>query len=152
MVSWLLSLPSHCPSFIQAGTGSQPSVAAQRTVQFSAIWLPSTSSSVSLVAGMRISGGTLQRSGGTVGRGFQMGKPIQLPAGRAAVVAIPASLEKQALPRGSGSKRRLQLFFNRLSRFSGLGQTLACPTRQSRSSEPDPAMPTSEGSFPAENR
>lgn len=117
-VSWLLSLPSHRPSLVQAGTGSQRSAAAQRTVQFSATWLPSASSSVSLVAGTRISGITPQRSGGTAGRGFQMGKLIQFPAGRATVAAIPASLEKQALPRGSGSERCLRLFCNRLSWFS----------------------------------
>lgn len=75
VVSWLLSLPSHCPSLVQADTGSQCSVAAQRTVQFSAIRLPSASASVSLAAGTRSSGGTLQTAGGTVGRGFQRGKP-----------------------------------------------------------------------------
>lgn len=69
-VSWLLPLPSHCPSLLQAGMGWQPSVPAQRTVQFSSTRLPSTSSSVSLAAGTRISGGTLQRSGSTEGRGF----------------------------------------------------------------------------------
>lgn len=137
-VSWLLLLPSHCPSLVQTGMGSQCSAATQRTVQFSATWLPSASSSVSLAAGTRISGGTLQRSGDTAGRGFQIGKLIQLPAGLATVVAIPASLEKQALPRGSGRERCLMLFCNRLSQFSVLGQTLARPTRQSWSSKPDP--------------
>lgn len=82
VVSWLLSLPSHCPSLVQEETGSQCSVAAQRTVQFRAIRLPSASTSVSLAAGARSSGGTLQRARGTVGREFQRGKPsgIHLPA------------------------------------------------------------------------
>lgn len=73
VLSWLLPLPSHCPSLLQAGTGSQGSAPAQRTVQFSVTRVPSASSSVSLVAGTRNSGDTLQRSGGTAGRGVGWG-------------------------------------------------------------------------------
>jgi len=69
VLSCLLSLPSHCPSLVQVGTGSQCSLIAQRTVQFSTTWLPRASSSVSLAAGATISGGTLQNSGGIGGRG-----------------------------------------------------------------------------------
>lgn len=128
-VSWLLPLSSHCPSLLQAGMGWQCSVPTQRTVQFSSTRLPSTTSRVSLAAGTRISGGTLQSSGGHRGERVWMGKLIQLP------------------PRAG--EWCSWLFSHKLSWFGGLGRTLGTLRGDTRAGPP--AVPA-QGSFPAENR